>query len=137
MTVLKVQAGACGCSAKVTATKADDRHIHIVIESDCEQVMAMNADLTNLQWKGKGHEVFGRLAESAVYRSASEHIRHTACPVPSAILKAIEVEVGAAVPADVTFVFVPPAAASEPDAGSSAGVEEIRPPPPSEDPLSD
>lgn len=136
MTVLNVQAGACGCSAKVTATKVDDRHVHVVIESDCDQVTAMNEDLTNLQWKGKGHEVFGRLAESAVYRSASTHIRHTACPVPSAILKAIEVEVGAAAPADVSFVFVPSTAASERDAGASAGVEELRPSPPSEDPRS-
>jgi hypothetical protein len=132
MTVLNVQAGACGCTARVTARKVDDRHVQVLIESDCEQVVAMNADLTQLQWKGKGHEVFGRLLESAVYRSASDHIRHTACPVPSAILKAIEVEVGAAVPADVSFVFVPPATPGEGDAGNPSGGEERPPSPRSE-----
>ena len=105
MTTLEVQAGACGCSAKISVVKVDERHVRVVLESDCEPVMAMNDDLARLQWKGKGHNVFGPIPESAVYRSAALHIRHTACPVPSAILKAIEAEVGAAVPKDVKFTF--------------------------------
>jgi len=36
---------------------------------------------------------------------ASRDISHAACPVPSAILKAIEVEVGAALPQDVTMTI--------------------------------
>lgn len=109
MTTLKVDAGACGCWAKIVASRVDDRHVQVRIESDCEQVVKMNEDLAKVQWKGQGHKVFGSIVESAVYRSAASHIRHTACPIPSAILKAIEVEVGAAVPSDVSFVFVRPA----------------------------
>jgi hypothetical protein len=105
MTVLEVQAGACGCSAKIAIHRVDENHVGVVIESSCDQLTDMNADLACLQWKGKGHEVFRPMNDSAVYRSASLHIRHTACPVPSAILKAIEVEVGAALPKDVTVTF--------------------------------
>ena len=107
MRVLEVQAGACGYSAKITIHPVDDRHVRVEIESLCDQITAMTPDLACLQWKGKGHEVFRPMNDSAVYRSASENIRHTACPIPSAILKAIEVEVGAALPKEVTFTFVP------------------------------
>src|SRR3989338_2607924 len=106
MTKVEVSAGDCGYSAVIEVTKMDDRHIQVVIHSACEQITAMNPTLAQLQWKGKGHRVFGRLIESVVYQSASQHIRHTACPVPVAILKAIEAEVGLALPRDVTITFV-------------------------------
>jgi hypothetical protein len=66
----------------------------------------MNPDLDNIQWKGKGHEVFNGFSESIVYRSAAKHIRHQGCPIPAAIIKTIEVEVGIALPEDVTIKFV-------------------------------
>lgn len=105
MTRVEVSAGDCGHSAVIDVEKLDDRHVRVVLRSKCEQITAMNPALEHLQWKGKGHEVFGRMIESAVYRSASEQIRHTACPVPVAILKAIEAEVGLALPKDVTITF--------------------------------
>lgn len=105
MTSLEVHAGSCGFSAKITVHKVDDRHVRVEIESGCDQLVAMNYDLVCLQWKGKGHEVFGPMNRSVVYQSASTHVRHTACPIPSAILKAIEVEVGAALPRDATITF--------------------------------
>ncbi|TFH34446.1 MAG: hypothetical protein E4G99_09495 [Anaerolineales bacterium] len=46
------------------------------------------------------------MTESIVYQSAARHIRHTGCPIPSAILKAIEVEVGIALPHDVVINFI-------------------------------
>jgi len=106
MTSLDVEAGSCGFSAKISVYKVDDRHVRVEIESGCDQLTAMNHDLACLRWKGRGHEIFGPMSDSAVYRSASTHIHHTACPIPSAILKAIEVEVGAALPKDATITFV-------------------------------
>lgn len=108
MTRVEVDAGSCGYSATIEAAKTDDRHVQVVIRSTCDQITAMNPDLTCLQWKGRGHQVFRRMVESAVYQSAAQHIQHTACPVPAAILKAIEVEVGLALPKDVVITFVPP-----------------------------
>jgi hypothetical protein len=116
MTQVEVQAGICGHTALITVERVDDNHVQVVIESACEQITAMNPDLARLQWKGKGHEVFKRMAESAVYQSASRHIRHPACPIPSAILKAIEVETGVALPQDVTITFRPRLDAGAPGA---------------------
>lgn len=104
-TTAEVYAGVCGHSAVIEVSKVDDTHVQVVLHSECEQITAMNPDLTCVQWKGKGHTVFKRMTESVVYQSAARHIRHTACPVPAAILKAIEVETGVALPKDVTITF--------------------------------
>ena len=58
-------------------------------------------------WEDLGdlYRVLGELRvpinETAVYRAAAICRLHAACPVPSAILKAIEVSAGLALPADV------------------------------------
>jgi hypothetical protein len=41
-----------------------------------------------------------------VYQSAARRLKHAACPVPSGILKALEVEAGLNVTKDATIVFV-------------------------------
>ena len=113
-TYVEVFAGVCGHSAVIEISKVDDAHVQVVITSACDQITAMNPDLARVQWKGKGHEVFKRMTESVVYQSAARHIRHTACPIPAAILKAIEVEVGIALPKDVTITFTNSDAKSQP-----------------------
>ncbi len=125
MTRIEVYAGVCGHSATIDVTKVDEAHVQVVISSVCDQITAMNPDLARVQWKGKGHEVFKRMTESAVYQSAARHIRHTACPIPTAILKAIEVEVGIALPKDVTITFSSPAPNGSPTDESYDGGESI------------
>jgi len=44
--------------------------------------------------------------DNPVYVSAAKHLKHVACPVPSAILKAIETEAGLNVPKDAQIDFV-------------------------------
>ena len=124
-TRIEVYAGVCGHSAVIDVTKVDDTHVQVVITSACDEITAMNPDLARVQWKGKGHEVFKRMTESAVYQSAARHIRHTACPIPTAILKAIEVEVGIALPKDVTITFSSPAPNGSPTDESYDGGESI------------
>jgi hypothetical protein len=106
MAQAQVHAGDCGFAATIDVTQLDRKHVQVVIHSECEQITAMNPDLTCLQWKGRGHQVFKPMAESVVYQSATGHIRHTGCPIPAVILKTIEVEVGVALPRDVTIKFV-------------------------------
>ena len=45
------------------------------------------------------------MPETAVYQAAGEARLHTACPVPCAALKAIEVAAGLALPADVAIAL--------------------------------
>lgn len=98
-----VWAGICGYRVEIEVTSLDRKHVSVTLRTECEMCQAMNPDLTRLQVKGKDHTVLRPAADSAVYQSAARHIRHPACVVPAAILKAIEVEIGAALPDDVTI----------------------------------
>jgi GH15 family glucan-1,4-alpha-glucosidase len=51
-------------------------------------------------------QLFSNHISNPVYRSAAMHLKHTACPVPGAILKAAEVALGLCVPEDVTISFI-------------------------------
>ncbi|MFQ5615783.1 MAG: hypothetical protein ACE5GO_04890 [Anaerolineales bacterium] len=106
MAQAEIYAGVCGYSATIKAIRLDSKHVQVVIYSECEQITAMNPDLACLQWKGRGHQVFKRMTESDIYQSAARNIRHIGCPIPSVILKVIEVEVGIALPEEVTIKFV-------------------------------
>jgi hypothetical protein len=111
----EVDAGDCGYSAKIHVTQLDAKHVQVVVDSDCQQITAMNTDLSCMQWKGKGHEVFKSISDSIVYQSAAKRIRHTGCPVPAVILKTIEIEVGIALPKDVTIKFTNSPSADDSD----------------------
>ena len=49
--------------------------------------------------------LFTKHFANPVYRAAEKCLKHTACPVPCAILKAAEVEMGLCVPEDVCITF--------------------------------
>ncbi len=103
MAKAEVYAGDCGHSAMVEVRQVSKDTVQVKIHSACEMLTAMNDDLAAVKWRGKGHQVFRPIPESAVYRSAGCHIRHPGCPIPAAIIKAIEVEVGVALARDVTI----------------------------------
>jgi nitrite reductase/ring-hydroxylating ferredoxin subunit len=46
-------------------------------------------------------ECFSKFDSSQIYKAASKHCQHLACPVPSGIIKGIEVACGLALPKDV------------------------------------
>ncbi len=71
-------------------------------DTNCEMVKKMLEDIAIL-------DRFAPLTgfqNNPVYRSAAKHLKHVACPVPSGILKALEVEAGLNVKKDVTITFV-------------------------------
>ncbi len=102
MTRITVDAGVCGYTATIKVEKIDRFTMRVIIHSECEQITAMNADLIELNWR---RGVFCSMTASRVYQSASQHIKHAACPIPAAILKTIEVEAGIALPKDVLIHF--------------------------------
>lgn len=99
----EIHSGICGYKVGVEVNRLDQKNVQVQLHTDCEMCLAMNPELANLQVKGKGHQVLRRMVDSAIYQTASRHIRHPGCIVPAAIIKAIEVEIGAALPEDVTI----------------------------------
>jgi hypothetical protein len=101
VTVVEVDAGCCGFTTKIEILKVDDQRIKAVVLSDCEMITAWGKELGSLDW-GQCLRNFG---DSPVFQCASKHIGHVACPVPMALLKAMEVAVGVSLPVDVTIRF--------------------------------
>ncbi len=103
MTRVKIDPGVCGFAAVVSVEKQDGKHFSVTIESDCEMVQKLGEEISSLTLQ----DAFIRFDNNRVYEKASGCLKHTACSVPSGILKALEVEAGLAVPRNVTVEFVP------------------------------
>jgi hypothetical protein len=101
MTTVIVNAGSCGFSVTIRAEKVGGGKIAVSLDTGCEMVQKMLEDIGVLD---RFAPLSGFLS-NPVHRSASKHLRHAACIVPSGILKAIEVEAGLNVAKDVSITF--------------------------------
>ena len=101
MTRVTVDAGVCGFITTVEVTRLSSQLVSVAIVSDCELVGKMGQELASINWQ----EALKPRVDSPVHKAAREHLKHVACPVSVAILKAIEVEIGAALPKDVVLRF--------------------------------
>ncbi len=102
MTRVIVASGACGYSVTIKAEKGKDGKVTVSLETGCEMVKKMLADVSVLD----RHVPLAGFRNNPVYSSAAKHIKHAACVVPSGILKAVEVEAGLNVPKDAGICFV-------------------------------
>jgi len=101
VTKVTVQAGACGFTVNITAEKEKGKKVKVILDTECEMVRKMQEDIAEVDMLA----IFTNHMINPVYKSASQHVRHVACPVISGILKAIEAEAGLSVPRDVSIVF--------------------------------
>ena len=97
MTRAVINPGICGMAATVEVVKVGKRMVKFEIISDCDKVTEMGKSSSELSLV----DALKSQVDSAVYQSASEHHLCASCPVPMAILKAIEVETGLALPRPV------------------------------------
>ncbi len=67
------------------------------IQSDCPDIQAMAAELTRVD---PMQEISWRGGPPLILGAAQRFCKHAACPVPSGIIKAVEVAAGLALPAD-------------------------------------
>ena len=95
-----IDSGVCGYCTTVKATQEDMRKVRLEFDSDCEYVQNLAEELTEvdpyaeISYRGEGPKTL---------RLASQHLFHPACPVPSGIIKAIEVEAELAVAKDASI----------------------------------
>jgi Family of unknown function (DUF6951) len=95
----RIEAGICGFSTTVR-TRGEGRTMKVEIESDCEHIRELAAALTEVD---PFREITFRGDGPLALELARVHCAHAACPVPTGIIKAIEVEAGLALPKDVTI----------------------------------
>lgn len=101
MTVVEVDAGSCGFITKIEVVKVDARLVKAAVSSDCEMITEWGEELGSLDWG----QCLKNFVDSPVFQCASKHISHVACPIPVALIKAIEVEADLTLPANVTIRF--------------------------------
>ena len=103
MTRLDVNSGACGFCSRIRVEKTEQKgKLHLHIETDCEMVKRMATELAVLDSMATA---FTHFLNNPVYKAAATNLKHVACPVPGAIIKALEVEAGFAVPKEITMKF--------------------------------
>ena len=107
MTKVHVQPGVCGLPSTITVTRVDDPDEDYVVDIHIETVSDNIKRLAKVLTRVNGMEQsFKNFMTSQIYQLGAQTGLHLACPVPTAIIKAIEVECGLALPRDVEITFV-------------------------------
>jgi hypothetical protein len=105
LTIVTVDAGACGFRSRITAKKADRRQIRVSVESICDTVSELGEKLERLGPLGL-RDVLGKGTNgNRILAIGMDTLLHSGCPVLSAIIKACEVELGLNVPCSVKIEF--------------------------------
>lgn len=101
MTRLTISPGACGFETVVDVRKKEGKVYSVRVTTECETVQKLGEAVAELDMM----DCFKRFVDNPVYRAASSTLKHASCPVPSGILKTLEVEAGLSVRKDVTMKF--------------------------------
>lgn len=101
MAEAEIHSGVCGFTTNVKAVM-NGRACHLEISSDCAAIQRLGENLTQVD---PFREMSFRRSLPETYELAHQHCSHAACPVPSGIIKAVEVAAGLALPADVTITL--------------------------------
>ena len=101
MTRVEVNPGICGKIATIEVVKVGKRRVMVEITSECDIMAKLSQSLGEID---QGDALKPHV-HSSIYQYASNCHLHASCPVPMAILKAIEVEAGLALPGPVLVQF--------------------------------
>ena len=99
MASAEIESGICGFCTTVRTT-AEGRTVRVEFETECSYVEQLAEALTEVD---PYKEISYRGEGPVTLRLAAEHLVHPACPVPSGIIKAIEVAAGLALPKDASI----------------------------------
>ena len=102
--IVNVMSGICGMITEIRATSDDPlKKVKLEINTRCEGIQKLAEELKEVD----PMEEISFLGEGPrTLRMAARHCKHTACPVPSGIIKAIEVASGLALPRDASIEVV-------------------------------
>ena len=94
--------GICGFPCIVEATKVKNRRVLVAIrDSECEHVQRLSESLNEIGLR----DLFAPISRNPVFISAERAGCHPSCPIPIAIMKAVEVAMDMALPRDVGITF--------------------------------
>jgi hypothetical protein len=98
--IVKVNPGVCGLKTTIVASSENNRQAALDIKTDCPNLKPLESELKTAD---AYKEVFAKFGKSGIFETTAKYCKHSACPVPTAILKGIEASCGLALPRDVTI----------------------------------
>jgi len=101
MVEVNVNAGICGFKTRIEVA-ADGPNAELKITTDCPNLQGLTQELQKVDGYA---ECFGKVGDTGVFQVARKYCKHAACPVPTAIIKGIEVACGLALPKDVEITM--------------------------------
>ena len=99
MAKAEIESGQCGFATVVIASM-NEKVCSLSITSDCEAIQKLASELTEVE---PFREISFNQNAPLTFEMAAKSCPHAACPVPVGIIKAVEIEAGMAVPADVSI----------------------------------
>lgn len=102
MAKMKINPGICGLITELEVEAADGMNAKFKVDSQCQQIQNLVDALPAVNGYD---EVFKKYGEGAIAKAAAAHCSHAACPVPTAMLKGVEVVCGLALPKDAEIKF--------------------------------
>jgi hypothetical protein len=101
MCTMVIDPGICNFQSEVRVKKKEKYKVDVTICSDCPQLLQLNEMLDSLDVR----DIFMPPARNIVFTLSEKAGCHASCPVPLAVLKCAEVELGLALPRDVMMSF--------------------------------
>lgn len=93
MTRAEIQPGVCGFPVVVSASSRDLRYVHLEIDTDCPAVAHLAVMVPQVDAYA---ELEPDNPNALILRNARLNLYCASCPVPAAMIKAVEVECGLA-----------------------------------------
>ncbi|MDA8229616.1 MAG: hypothetical protein M0T74_18340 [Desulfitobacterium hafniense] len=103
MTRVNINPGICGFNSLIKLDSQDQQMVAIDFTTECPNLKPLELELKEID---AYEECFAKIGESGVYKLCRKYCKHTSCPVPSGIIKGIEVASRLALPQEVKIVVV-------------------------------
>lgn len=97
-----IKAGVCGFKTIVKAERSGRKNVVLEIESECPAFKDLNESLKEID---SMEAIMSKVGEGKIYQACQVTCKHSACPVPMGITKAVEVAAGLALPRDVSVIL--------------------------------
>jgi len=101
MVTVRITPGNCDFQSRIHVDRIGKTRFKVRIETECEQVSRLAGLLDEMELR----DALSPLTQSSLLEKAVASGLHVSCPIPLGIIKAIEVEAGLALPADVGIHF--------------------------------
>ena len=103
MTKVNAEPGACGLTCRIEVSRTEKYRVEVRLRSECKQINKLAEEIGEIDFMKVMKGAYG---QSDLFQSAPKCHLHQSCVIPTAILKAVEAEVGMAVKKDILITFL-------------------------------